>query len=352
MEAHIAPVTASLSHGSFDTFAEALGVVNANDARLFGGFAYATFGGVNELLSHAETNESWIPLSKRFIIGIHQGITEPSALELLRELPRAKVRIFIPGGRLTPKALVAQPLFHPKVIAITNERTDKLTFLQAGSANLTSSALSDVPRNYEFSISVAAARSTLPDWTKEFGDWWSHIWNQSRVVDRRLIRRYADVRMSVLEQNPILKMEAGPPSHMQVAERFFVEVGAASGPPGLRHQVEFPEWLAAFFGKPKRHRRNLTLSNDVATWNARPLSHKVTTFGVEIWRLGMPTQRRGGDPIAHRAIRFKRTDDPDTFHFQVADTQSATFLGWKKAANMSGQFGSTHGQQPRMYGFY
>lgn len=352
MSTHIFPITAGVPNALLDPFGQAVGAANARDGRLLSGFAYATLGGVRDFVSHLEGRPPWKPISKQFVIGIHNGITEPAALELLRTLNRSEVRVFIPNGTLNRQALVATPLFHPKVFAVTSVKTGKVTFLQAGSANLTSSALANVPRNYEFSIGLSADGSSSIDSHSSFGKWWSRLWIHSRVVNKSLIERYADLRLKVLEQNPILRHAAGPPSEIQTAKHFFVEVGAGSGPPGFRHQVEFPESLAAFFGEPERHKRTLRLSRKGVLWHDRPLSYKVTTFDVEIWRLGMPTQNSGGDPIAERAIRFTRTVDPDAFEFEIADTDSSKYAGWENSANLFGHLGATQGLRARNYGFY
>ena len=351
MRTHNIAIAAGQPHSFFDSFDQALSKVSPKNALLLAGFAYATFGGVRYLVSHVEASRSR-SIPKRFIIGIHHGITEPYALELLRGIQQSEVRIFVPGKKLTPQALVAAPLFHPKVLALTSARTGKLKFLQAGSPNLTSSAVGDIPKNFEFAIGLGADRRTSLDSGATFTNWWKHIWNCSRIVDKRLIEQYGKVRLKVLDQNPILRHAVGPPSEVQDAKYFFMEVGAASGPPGYRHQIEFPETLAAFFGTPVRHGRTLTLSGNGVAWDKRPLSYKVTTFGVEIWRLGMPTQRSGGEPITERVIRFCRTDDPNTFEFEITDRQSETFTKWENVANTLGQLGATHGGRPRRYGFY
>jgi len=352
MKSYVAPVTAGSPHTQFTSFDNALSEVNARDARLLGGFAYATLDGVQHFIAHAKANKNWDPISKRFVIGVHHGITEPSALERLRSIRESEVRIFVPGKRLNADALVSTPLFHPKVFAITTSNNTRLRFLQAGSANMTSSALSDHPKNYEISISIDADKAISLAPVKVFVNWWSRVWKQSWEVDTALIKRYADLRLRMLERNPILRHAAGPSSNIRSTEYFFIEVGAASGPPGLRHQIEFPESLAAFFGRPVPHRRDLTLSSHGVVWHGRPLSFKTTTYGVEIWRLGMPTQHSGGEPVANRVIRFRRLDEGRVCDFEVADTNSNTVLKWTKSANIFGHIGATHGQRQRLYGFY
>jgi hypothetical protein len=155
-----------------------------------------------------------------------------------------------------------------------------------------------------------------------------------------------------LEENPLLQSDVEVPADIETAAYFFIEVGAGSGPPGFRHQVEFPESLVRYFGPAQRHRRPLTLRRGVTEWRGRPLSYKRTTFNVEIWRLGMPTQTAGGEAISHRVIRFTRTDEPETFEFAVVDVTSHDFQDWITKANVFGHLGATRGLNSRRYGFY
>jgi hypothetical protein len=352
MKSYIAATTAGVKHAFFESIDEALTQAGVGDTLITGGFAYATLGGVQQFIAHVERNANWHPIAKRIVIGIHHGITEPSALELLRAMPKSAIRIYIPGNRLTTDALVAKPLFHPKVIALSNMNLTALKFLQAGSANLTWSAIGKTPRNYEMTVAIEADSGAALKSSEAYGKWWSGIWAQSQVVDEAIIRRYADIRLRILERNPILRQSTEPPANIGIAEYFFLEVGAASGPPGQRHQVEFPESLVEFFGKPLRRRRNLTLATGTLTWSGRPLSYKITTYGVDIWRLGMPTQTTGGAPIANQVIRFRRTTKREQFDFEIVAPDSPAFTKWQRDANTLGHLGATHGQRPRIYGFY
>ena len=66
----------------------------------------------------------------------------------------------------------------------------------------------------------------------------------------------------------------------------------------------------------------------------------------------MPTQHTGGDPIAGRAIRFRRTAEGGTFEFEVVDVESEDFAKWVRLANIRGHLGATRGKGGRRYGFY
>jgi len=295
---------------------------------------------------------TWDYVPKRFIIGVHHAITEPAALSSLCRLPKAEVRAFVPRGRLSLASFDATPVFHPKVLAVSAQQGQRLTLLQAGSMNMTAAAVSASPQNYEFAIGLVAEGGIVREHAQRFEEWWSAIWSASQRIDSRFVNRYAALREQALEENPLLRSAIPTPPSIAASKNFFIEVGAGSGPPGRRHQIEFPESLAAFFGPIRRARRDLVLEQDSQQWADRPLSYKRTTFGVEIWRLGMPTQSSGGEPISHRAIRFRRTADAGRFSFEVTDVRSRDFRRWVRAANRGGHLGATHGQGSRRYGFY
>ena len=352
MKTHIAPITAERSHDLFELFSETLAGVQGPNALVRAGFAFATFGGVREFISHASAINNWGIAKKEFLIGIYHAITEPSALETLRSIPNTQVRVFIPGHRLISTAFDSKPIFHPKVLAISTGNRGNIRMIQSGSTNMTSAAIGHRPHNHEFSLAIRAENDDLIDEHKQFDTWWSSLWAQSRNVDRKFILKYAELREQLLRQNPILQSVVEIPQDIGDVETFFCEVGAGSGPPGYRHQIEFPEALVRFFGKAERKRKDFTLKRGEEIWDGRPLSYKKTTFGVDIWRLGMPTQNSGGDPIAGRAIRFKRTEETRKFEFEVVDVESDDFKNWVRLANIHGHLGATQGNRARRYGFY
>lgn len=353
MKIHLVPVAAAKpQHHYFKRLADSLDAENAENVIIRWGFAYASLGGVQQLLSTVGSKESWMHVKKEFLIGIHHAISEPSALETLRKIPQAQVRAFVPGRRLTNAVFDQPPVFHPKVLAVSTIDGGDVRLLQAGSANMTLSAIGSQPKNYEFSLALQAEDSESIDPNEYFDAWWSTVWNKSREVDRNFIRQYAKLRRDIFEHNPILRSAAETPKSIAEAEYFFIEVGAGSGPPETRHQVEFSESLVQFFGEPLWGRQDLTLRRSGRVWYERPLTHKLTTYDVDIWRLGMPTQASGGIPISFRAIQFKRTSDPIVFEFKVADLDSDEYREWVSLANLNGHLGSTRGQRARQYGFY
>ena len=293
------------------------------------------------------TLPTWQQFPKSFSIGIAQGITEPEAIRRLAAFPNSEVRLFIPTAAFSAKSLTAPPLFHPKVIAF--DSTDSFSLL-ISSANLTASAYGDPIRNYELGSLAQLTGNDAPAARRSFEDWWGTAWLRSKPQTDALLDRYASYRDALFVKNPDILEMADPPFEIETARHFWMEAGMASGMD--RHQIEFPEWLARFFREPVRGRVDLRIRIGNRVWDGRPLTHKVTTLGVEIWRFGTPTIRAGGEWIQNRVLRFTRTNDPDTFDLAVEDVGSASANRWRKAASKSGQLGQTGGASPRQYGVY
>ena len=175
-----------------------------------------------------------------------------AALGVLRNIERTEVRAFVPGRRLEDRAIVTPPVFHPKVLALVTNHG--LIAIQAGSPNLTSAAIGERPTNYELALSTLSTDATSLDTQGRFNNWWVELWEASRVVDKRFIQSYAKLRQRILDSNPILRATLEVPETIKEARHFFLEVGAGSGPPSKRHQVEFPKTLAEFFGEASKYK--------------------------------------------------------------------------------------------------
>jgi len=321
-------------------------IVTEKPKLLLAGFAYATTRGVNTLISALDCS-AWTNIEKRFLIGVHQGITEPQALRMLCSQPKSSLRAYVPGHKLTQAALFATPLYHPKTMLFREGKGPNRELFIVSSANLTGGAIGPNSRNYECGqVTSLEAHSSIG---QEFSGWWAGIWSGSRDVDTKFIDQYSSIRISSFKKNPDLLRLVESPENIQAATSFWIEVGKASGIE--RHQIEFPTSLVSFFGKPQKKRIDLTLIRKKKIWSGRPLTHKQTTFGVDIWRLGMPTVTMGGEPIQDRVILFKRTSDADRFEFEIADQSSSQFERWLRESSAFGHLGRTGGSHSRQYGY-
>jgi hypothetical protein len=120
---------------------------------------------------------------------------------------------------------------------------------------------------------------------------------------------------------------------------------------GSRNQVEFGGELARYFGPKKHARRLLRIRSNGKEWDDRPLSYKVTTFGVKIWRLSLPTKDSGGYAYPGRVIRFRRSQDRQGQYFDmdVTDTGNLRHGRWRSAAHRFGYIGMTSGQRTYVF---
>lgn len=121
---------------------------------------------------------------------------------------------------------------------------------------------------------------------------------------------------------------------------------------GSRNQVEFSGELAPFFGDPEKGSRTLLIRDRGKTWADRPLSYKQTTFGVDIWRLSLPTRAQGAHhDYPGKVIYLKRSEKNGTqaFELDVAVPGTLRQRRWYLASNRGGYVGVTSGN--RKFGF-
>ena len=309
-----------------------------------GGFAYATLSGVSRLID-ALDSQGMKSIPKDVVVGIHQGITEPRAIRVLSDLPNTQVRVFANSKKPTMKTLFENPIYHPKFVSAIDKKGRAVWIV--GSANLTNAALGANGSNFELAVISSISKRENDRISLDIASWRKLQEGNLRKPNDTFLDAYSEARISALKANPSLVPLAEWSGDIAQAKWLFLEVGAGSGMD--RHQVEFTEGLAQFFGKPKTSRIDLRLGEGNALWSGRPLTPKVTTFGVTIYRLGMPTVKSGGEPIAHRVIRFERTDEVDRFRFNVTDSNSASHSDWMSDASLYGHLGLTSGG--RQFGY-
>ena len=303
-------------------------------------------------MSHVTSIGTWSDLRKQWIIGLHHGITEPKALERVRALPNSSLRVFAGSRSLNLASLFAGQLFHAKIILITSLRRSlgQPPHFVASSANLSDAALGASARNYEAGVALSGAEVSRLS-SRLAAEWWARAWRDSLPVTDGLLDRYTKLRDRLVDRNPDMLMGMDPPSlpDLQDAEMLWIDAGAMSG--GSRNQVEFNEELAAFFGPPRRTTRHLRIRANGNEWDDRPLAHKVTTFGVNIWRLSLPTLTAGGFNYPGTVIRFQKGSDSAGLYFSLstADFGGSRARRWRALAHRQGYVGMTSGQ--RSFGF-
>ena len=340
------PVAPGVSGGLGHAFSGA--VTALRPRRLRAGFAFATVAGVQAFLREVSSEPEWTAIEKRFLVGIAQGITEPRALEVIRSIPNAETRIFLARKRLDSRAPFDQVRFHAKV-ACLDPHPGADAWISVSSANLTSSAMGSDPKNYEFGVSCRLnSLAENKGFYSLFDPWWKSAWNSSTVVSNDILARYSDIRDRLVQANPVILASVDPPENIATATDLWIEVGKGSGI--QRHQVEFNEYLASFFGPVNEGKTILTLRRAGKEWDDRPLTHKKTTYDVDIWRLGMPTISKGGVEVKNRIVKFSRRPQNLTFEIEVCDRDSALARQWERRSNRHGHVAQTRGMHPRRWG--
>ena len=314
------------------------------------GFAYASSAGVDAVIDRLGSLKAWQHSDKRWLFSVHHGVTEPAAIRQALQLNASQVRLYVGGNSLSKRSLSGATIFHAKTAVIESSgKGGPTVFL--GSSNLTSSAVGRSARNYEAGVIVegSAARSILQS---SLDDWWSGVWESSIEVNTGLLAKYALLRDEFIAKNPSLleQTDTPPASHVGGARFLWIEAGAMSG--GSRNQVEFNRELASFFGEVVEASRPVRIRVGSTTWDDRSLTHKTTTFGVDIWRLSLPTHSAGGFDYPGLVLGFERCSDSDGVYFVLQAVLPASGLHstWRLTALKTGHAGVTSGH--RAYGFF
>ena len=324
-------------------------------AQLFAGFAYANLAGISALRD-ASGGFDWCSATEgRWLVGIDGGITQPSAVEQLSEISGQEVRLFLPSRRLTPQALTSSPKFHAKFLYLQSGRPPRPIFVWVGSANATSAAIGPHSQNFEAAFSVTQSnRISWPD-ARDFHDWWNDAWKLGVPATASLLDRYSVLRGVFLRHNPgILRtIEAPSASDLKAASSIWFEAGAMSGE--MRNQIEFNRELAGFFGHPSPHKRLIEVQYDGHVYPTRPLTPKKTSYGVRIWRLGLPTRVDYAGKIVHLVRLPGSSVSTPRFRLDVDEVEGRKAAAWEIRSNRSGYVGATTGaggKDPRRYGIY
>lgn len=306
-------------------------------------FAYATTSGLNALLPAFTRFEAWEGIEKKWLIGIHHGITEPRALQKLLSLRNSKTRVFVNGQRMTKESLTSSRKLHAKIFSIESGPGKNLSALVVGSANLTGDALGRSSLNYE--VGLAHLPFGPEHVSSSLNSWWSEVWKNSINLTERLIDDYSRMRLLFIDRNPDVVHDFESPSELDAshASSLWIEAGAMSG--GSRNQIEFGRELAAFFGPIADHQRLLRMQFGIAVWNDRPLTPKITSFGVPIWRLSLPTTSQGAPSYPSQIIKFTRKTigGSETYLIEVAGADSSRYRKWLQKSHRSGQFSANSG---------
>jgi hypothetical protein len=226
-----------------DAFGNATGLPEFD--RLDVAAAYASTSGVDAIFGAIgrEVAES------RWVIGIDDAVSQPSAIKRLRDMPGSSVRLASHG----PKNR-----FHPKIYQMWSSSQPELCVSYVGSGNLTANGLTS---NVEAGVIMSS--ETIADAEKLQGQWQA-FWDVGHPLDpagfdlykaayeaARKTRMEADklVRHDLLDKDAITKiLAAGPDAAFdgspETATTAWLDCGSASA--GGR-DLEFPRQMVPYF---------------------------------------------------------------------------------------------------------
>jgi HKD family nuclease len=182
------------------------------------GFAYVTQGGIPSLCEDNSGSDWRDMASSEWLIGVDQGITEPGALRELSAHKDADVRVLIPSGNLSRDALYKRPRFHAKVALVESTSVNNAASLITTSANLTASALDNLPTNYEIGMMQSTSGGLTSDDIDEFSEWWESAWSRSTPITDDFLAEYEDIREDFLDNNPDIQKYESSTTVTQASE--------------------------------------------------------------------------------------------------------------------------------------
>jgi len=141
--------------------------VRARPTIMLSAIAYATHGGVAELIGSLEHLEGWGRVGKKWLVGIDFCRSDPVALQHLENLPRSEARIFDGAFVVRRKGCVPRTSFHPKLYVFHRNGESVVV---AGSGNLSRTGLC-------VGVEAGLSVSGFPrDESRHLVGWFNHLW--------------------------------------------------------------------------------------------------------------------------------------------------------------------------------
>ncbi len=316
--------------------------------------AYTTLGGCEELMPRLRERtgvKRWATISKTVITSTDFGLTEPKALEYLRDEFGVDVRLSdIPAS------------FHPKMYAF---RIGSKFDVLVGSANLTGAALTS---NGE----AALVTSIKARGRSGFDVDWAALTSASDPLSEESL---ADYKRKRRRRRPPIPPETGTvgvrkkrPKDLiafyaaitkgvtepAAFESFWVEAGSM-GSSGSHSQLEAPRGAHRFFGMSfaEYDDDHHTLGHPRLVLGRRAWTNRPLTWhgNNKMERINLPTAAQGGFPsYKSTSILFKRVKGG--FQLSVAPWESKVAASWRAASRRIGEEYRLGRTSPRTCGLF
>lgn len=320
--------------------------------RLTGLFAFASAKGIRVLIDALEPVASWNAASKRWVISIDGGITEPEALRLLLRQRKTEVRVH-DGDGLLARNLKPIYRFHPKTLLLERQTTVfEPAAILVGSANLTCSGLCFGHEHVMTAQAVgksgsAAFSSTLSSGLKDL----ENVIVAATKIDLAFVDRYDAIRParptlpedfegkrsdSILQDKAVI-----PPAKaaaLASAANLWIEVRNENKNFGSNregNQIDAQKGTRVFFGGPDGP---LPDNTHVATILIRYNSHSASTsvrFGDnDMDKIGLPIPSQQGPPsYRNQTLLFSRESDGS---YRLTLGSATQIAAWKQRSRILG----------------
>ncbi|GGK97267.1 hypothetical protein GCM10007382_16920 [Salinibacterium xinjiangense] len=330
--------------------------------------AYASTKGVR-LLKERLSSGAWTASTKRFLVSIDFGFTQPNALKALSELDNSEVRI--PNARAVLDSSVLRPpsAFHAKIFMFGGEEWKDLRALIVGSANVTASALSTgaevvTKQIWRNNSSRTVAWEHLKR-AKPVVDWFEDTWDSADlladVLDeyRQRYRALPKPRIPPEETTRTTRVFLASPTEHVITGILPVQLAAAKSlwvdgssiirnrKPRPGNQLNTPRGTRVFFGFDSRNvSKNTTLGYVEIRISGhdyvKKRSIRFADNGMDIIGLPIP-ERYGVGTYQDTILIFTR--DPTHARFTLTVTDQAGLADRRAAAANNVELSMSHGRR-------
>jgi len=318
--------------------------------RLTGLYAFASFKGVRLITTVLAESPSWLAASKRWVISIDGGITEPDALRFLLSFRKAEVRVPYAEELLTRKL---RPVyrFHPKTLLF--ERQDPAfvpAAIMVSSANLTCTGLC-FGHEHAMSVRALSGSGTLPPTISSgFGEL-EKIVTSAQVINEAFIDRYAAIRPTdptlreevedkradlILQEEPVIP--ATQAVALAAASHFWIDIEYVVSNRGMHqegNQIDMQRGSRLFFGfGDGKLPKNSHIGNVRILYGTHSASRNLRFGNNSMDKLDLPIPDVEGPPsYSGQTLLFTR-ESPATFRLTLGT--AADIMAWKAQSRAMG----------------
>ncbi|MDI6910479.1 hypothetical protein [Nocardioides sp.] len=319
--------------------------------------AYASDRGVVLLEQELATNQWWFRASKRFLVSIDYGITDPRALRRLSRIAGAEVRVPNARAVLGSRSLKPPSTFHPKAYLFRGTSWGSPSALVVGSANLTVSALvtgSEVATSQSWSGTLSQPSRALLEQARAFSEWFDDAWHAADPLDQVLseyLERYRTTpkpRGSAEDRTRAVKVYTAPAATNVATGTYAVQLMAARAYwietetlyKNLHHagsQLDMPRGTRVFFGFGSEASAARGVLGYVALQvpGFREVERSVKAAGNQMDKVNLPVPGTDGPPsYEHSILIFERdgTANSGVPKFKLTVTDDAGLAQRKASA--------------------